>query len=69
MVFVYDIHIAPEHRGHGYGRELMQLAHEWAKGNRYTSISLHVFGGNKAAIGLYESLEYRVTDLMMRRDL
>jgi len=47
----------------------MQLAQQWARNEGYVRISLHVFGGNKAAIGLYESLGYQVTDLFMRRDL
>lgn len=69
LVFVYDVQIDPDHRGRGYGRQLMRLAHEWAQAAGYSSISLHVFGGNTAAIGLYRSMGYEVTDLSMRRDL
>jgi ribosomal protein S18 acetylase RimI-like enzyme len=69
LAFVYDIQIEPEHRGNGYGRALMELAQDWARSSGYTSISLHVFGGNEPAISLYKSLGYEVTDLSMRRTL
>jgi len=68
-LFVYDVHVEPEHRGKGSGRELMTLTHDWARRAGYRSVSLHVFGGNHAAISLYRSLGYEVTELSMRREL
>jgi ribosomal protein S18 acetylase RimI-like enzyme len=69
LVFVYDVEVAPHVRGQGFGRALMQLAHERARSMGYHSISLHVFGGNQPAINLYSSLGYEVTNVSMRRSL
>ncbi|MFF9052938.1 GNAT family N-acetyltransferase [Streptomyces erythrochromogenes] len=57
--YVYDVKVAPEHRGQGHGRTLMLLAERTvlaAGGNR---LGLHVVEGNTPARRLYESLGYR----------
>ncbi|MFG2116270.1 GNAT family N-acetyltransferase [Streptomyces sp. NPDC048718] len=59
--FVYDIEVAREWRGHGYGRALMLLAERVVAGAGERLIGLHVFTGNTPAIRLYESLGYRTT--------
>lgn len=48
------IALAPEHRGRGYGRRLMQAALEAARAHGYRQVSLTVHPGNPA-IALYES--------------
>ena len=65
--FIYDIIVEEEHRGKGYGRKAMLLAEEEAKKLGLKEIGLHVFGFNKTAINLYESLGYETTDLVMAK--
>lgn len=67
--WVYDVHLEPEHRGRGLGRQLMLALHEQARLLGATSIALNVFGHNTTAIGLYDSLGYAVTAQQMRREL
>ncbi|MDN3295312.1 GNAT family N-acetyltransferase [Streptomyces ficellus] len=59
--FVYDIEVADDHRGKGYGRALMLLAERIALEGGERRIGLHVFAGNTPALRLYESLGYRTT--------
>lgn len=69
LAFIYDLVVDERARGQGLGRQLLGEAETWARDNGYTPVSLHVFGGNATAIGLYESKGYTVTDLLMRRPL
>lgn len=59
--YVFDVEVAEEHRGRGYGRALMLLAEHIARAAGRTLIGLHVFAGNTPAQSLYESLGYRTT--------
>ncbi|MFJ5710499.1 GNAT family N-acetyltransferase [Streptomyces sp. NPDC093105] len=67
--YVYDVAVAEEHRGHGYGRTLMLLAERAAREAGETLLGLHVFAGNTPAIRLYESLGYRTTYLNSAKPL
>jgi ribosomal protein S18 acetylase RimI-like enzyme len=67
--FVYDVTIAPEHRGAGLGRQAMQLAEEEARARGHALMELNVFGGNEVARRLYASLGYRETAVTMTKDL
>lgn len=58
---MYDIEVAEEQRGRGYGRALMLLAERVARETGEELLGLHVFAGNTPAIRLYESLGYRTT--------
>jgi ribosomal protein S18 acetylase RimI-like enzyme len=69
VLYVYDVTIDPEHRGHGYGRAAMRLAEEEARSRGIGRIELNVFGGNDVARGLYRSLGYVETSAQMRKDL
>ncbi len=51
--------IAPEARRHGYGRQLMEDAHTWAKAHGGTVSYLEVRASNAAGIALYTGLGYR----------
>ncbi len=64
-----DITLNEEARGKGYGRQLMQLLEVEVKKTGLTSLGLHVFGHNKVAAGLYEKSGFRVTNMIMRKDL
>ncbi|MFD8015834.1 GNAT family N-acetyltransferase [Streptomyces sp. NPDC058955] len=59
--YVYDVAVAEDQRGKGYGRTLMLLAERAAREAGEALLGLHVFAGNTPAIRLYESLGYRTT--------
>lgn len=65
--FIYDIVIEAPMRGKGVGRAAMKLLEVEARKTGARAIGLHVFGHNRTAIHLYESLEYRTTDLVMEK--
>ena len=67
--WIFDVHVDEDRRGQGIGRQTMEALHEAARALGATTIGLNVFGHNTTAIGLYESLGYRVTSQEMRRDL
>lgn len=67
--FVCDIIVEERFRRQGMGRRIMQLAEVEAKVRGANRIGLHVFAFNKAAISLYRSLCYEVTDLVMEKPL
>lgn len=67
--FIYDILLAPEVRGRGYGKLLMRFAEEETRKLGLNSIGLHVFGHNTTAIGLYEKMGFHTTNRIMKKDL
>ena len=67
--FVYDVIIKDQYRGQGFGRQIMFLAEQKVKSLGVDRIGLHVFGFNEVAIGLYKSLGYETTDLVMEKSL
>lgn len=67
--FIYDLVIEKEFRGQGFGRQTMILLEAEVRLRGLKHIGLHVFGFNDRAIGLYKSLGYGVTDLVMEKAL
>lgn len=67
--FIYDIWIAPERRGEGFGSGALAALEEWARDNGITSIGLHVFGHNEGARRLYRRLGYVETNVQMEKQL
>ena len=67
--FIYDFYIEESVRRQGYGRKVMIACEEDAKQKGAKFIRLHVFGHNKAARALYESLNYVPTNIQMRKEL
>ena len=65
--WVFDVEIAEEHRGEGYGRAAMQLAETAAAAHGARTLGLNVFGYNAVARRLYESLGYETTAVQMRK--
>jgi ribosomal protein S18 acetylase RimI-like enzyme len=55
--------------GKGYGKKAMLLLEEKVKALGLKNIGLHVFGHNHRAIGLYQSLNYQTTNLVMEKEL
>lgn len=61
---LYSIATAPESRGSGLGRALLEHAIEVARVNSAISLGLEVKTDNTTAIRLYEKLDFAVIDLL-----
>lgn len=61
-VYIGALWVAPDLRGKGIGRSLMQAAEEWGKDRGVTRSELWVTEANEAAAHFYESLDYLPTD-------
>jgi ribosomal protein S18 acetylase RimI-like enzyme len=67
--FIFDIEIAKDARGRGFGRAAMVAAEEWTRERGGTRVALNVFGPNLTARSLYDSLGYEVLATSMFKDL
>ncbi len=67
--FIYKIFIEENHRGQGHGKSLMRLLEEKAREMGLNTLALHVFGSNKIAINLYNSIGYEITNINMSKAL
>ena len=66
---VDSIGVKPEFQGHGIGRMLMGIVHEWAIAKGATSIELNVYEFNETAIAFYQSLGYETLSRRMSKTL
>ncbi|MFG2822788.1 GNAT family N-acetyltransferase [Kitasatospora sp. NPDC048365] len=69
LAWVMVVAVHEPHRGHGHGRTLMLLAERECLAAGVHRLGLNVFTGNRVAIGLYESLGYRVTRRVLGKPL
>lgn len=67
--WVYNVEVAAEHRGKGFGRAIMLAAEEALRQRGVDRLGLNVFGSNRAAIALYDSLGFAVTSQQMSKPL
>lgn len=67
--FIFELYIDENQRGKGYGRQAMLLIEEKARELGLKAIGLHVFGSNKVARNLYESVGYETTSVNMSKTL
>jgi ribosomal protein S18 acetylase RimI-like enzyme len=67
--WIYDIEVEQGLRGRGYGRRLLAAAESEARRAGATYLGLNVFGANRVARSLYESADYQVKALQMRKRL
>ncbi len=67
--WIYDIRIDDHYQGKGYGKDTMRALEDKVRAVGLDRISLHVFGHNKVARGLYEKIGYEATNLMMTKEL
>jgi GNAT superfamily N-acetyltransferase len=65
--WVYYVRIDEDHRGKGYGRLAMELAESEARSRGASELGLNVFGHNKVARHLYESMGYTATSISMKK--
>jgi ribosomal protein S18 acetylase RimI-like enzyme len=72
LSYVFDVEVAEQHRGRGFGRAAMVVAEVLARDAGDETIGLHVFGGNATARRLYRTHGYAVVsadhDLLARED-
>lgn len=61
-VYIGAMWVAPDRRGAGIGRRLLQAAEEWGKLSGVTRSELWVTEANEAAVQFYASLDYLPTD-------
>lgn len=65
--FIWDIDIAPESRGQGFGKQAMLALEKEVKSLGISRIVLNVFGHNKTARNLYERIGYgTISSTMMK---
>ncbi|MHB8245909.1 MAG: GNAT family N-acetyltransferase [Acidimicrobiales bacterium] len=67
--WIYDIEIAAQYRGRGYGRALLRAGETECAQSGVSVLGLNVFGANAVARHLYESAGYEVTSVQMRKRL
>lgn len=67
--WIYDIEVAENHRGKGYGRAILHAAEQETLKNGVNSIGLNVFGTNTVARSLYESAGYEITAQQMQKKI
>lgn len=67
--FIFDVFIEEADRGKGYGRGMMVALEAKARRMKLSSLALHVFYYNEAAIHLYSSLGYEIKSMNMLKEL
>jgi len=67
--FIYDIEMAEQRRGEGFGTAALLALEDWCRANGISSIGLHVFGHNQGAWRLYKRVGYVETNVQMEKQL
>jgi RimJ/RimL family protein N-acetyltransferase len=67
--WIYDFVIQEEYRGRGYGALAMRALEDQVRAVGLDKISLHVFGDNRVARGLYAKMGYVETNVLMSKKL
>jgi len=67
--FIYDVWVAPDRRGKGVGKFLVEWASDWARQRGYRKIKLEVSETNVRARHVYESLGFRAERRYMGKSL
>ena len=67
--YVEDLAIAPDARGKGVARELMEAVEDWTRAQGYRRIRLAVWAQNERARGLYEHLGFRPETMYYIKEL
>jgi len=67
--FIYDVWVAPDRRGKGVGKFLIEWASDWARQRGYRKIKLEVSETNDRARHVYESLGFRAERRYMGKRL
>ncbi|MFU8689334.1 GNAT family N-acetyltransferase [Rossellomorea sp. FS2] len=67
--YIFDIEMLESKRAMGYGKQTLQALEELSREMGMDKISLHVFGHNKTAIGLYTVTGFETTNIIMSKQL
>ena len=67
--WIYNVTVAPAFRGRGIGRLLLRHAENYASEQGYAVIGLMVAVHNSVARELYNRLDYRDSNILMRKRL
>lgn len=67
--WLFELRIDADQQRRGYGRAALNAAEGVARELGATSLKLHAFGGNEAALALYRSCGFIETDINMRKSL
>jgi ribosomal protein S18 acetylase RimI-like enzyme len=68
-VYLHSLFIAPSARRLGLARHLTRLALDWGRGRGATQARLEMAAPNRSARRLYESVGFRVREMMFARPL
>ncbi|EKN67600.1 GCN5-like N-acetyltransferase [Neobacillus bataviensis LMG 21833] len=58
-LLIHRLAVHPDYQGKGYGKQLLQFAEDYARGNGFSSIRLDVFSLNTGAVKMYERAGYQ----------
>lgn len=64
-----DVVVLDKHRANGYGKILIEEAHELAKAQGVRILRIGVLGQNKMAVDLYRSLGFEVFSLQLQKSI
>jgi ribosomal protein S18 acetylase RimI-like enzyme len=67
--YLHSLYIVPSARRLGLARRLTRLALDWARGRGATQARLEMAAPNRSARRLYESVGFRVREMMFARPL
>jgi ribosomal protein S18 acetylase RimI-like enzyme len=67
--WVFNVSVVARFQGQGIGRMLMDHAEELARAGGYAVLGLMVSAHNHRARALYEKLDFRATNLIMRKQI
>lgn len=68
-VFGWNFHIFDNYQRSGLGKASAVLAKLFLKEKGYSKVALNVLANNEAAIKIYESFDFKVTQLSMESDI
>jgi ribosomal protein S18 acetylase RimI-like enzyme len=68
-VYVHSLFVVPSARRLGLARRLTRLALDWGRGRGATQARLEMAAPNRSARRLYESVGFRVREMMFARSL
>ncbi len=64
-----DVVVLEKHRANGYGKRLIEEAHELARAQGVSILRIGVLGQNKVAVDLYRSLGFEVFSLQLQKSI
>jgi ribosomal protein S18 acetylase RimI-like enzyme len=67
--WIYDLWVDPAYRKRGLGKALLLAACQWARDAGFHRMGLHVFGGNRVAIHLYQATGFYTAHTYLQKEL